>query len=73
MQRDKLNQQHKNIDIFRKPTVVNAQCVIGSEKYPDAVINWNYAFDRYSTAYGKIASCFRHVAKDYMLQPYITQ
>ena len=50
-----------------------AQCFIGSEKYPDAGINQNYAIGKYSQAYGEIVSCFRHLAKDNFLQPYITQ
>ena len=52
---------------------MNAQCFIGSEKYPDAGINQNYAIGKYSQAYGEIVSCFRHLAKDNFLQPYITQ
>ena len=41
MQRDQFIQQHKIFDKFHRPTVVNAQCIIGNEKSPDAVINWN--------------------------------
>ena len=73
MQRDQFNQQHQNDDIFHRPSVVNAQCIIGSEKFPDAVMNCNYAIDKYSQAYGEIVSCFRLLAEDNILQPYITQ
>ena len=73
MQRDQFNQQHQNNDTFYRPSVVNAQCIIGSEKFPDAGINCNYAIDKFSQAYGEIVSCFRHLAKDNILQPYITQ
>ena len=45
----------------------------GSEKFPDSGINCNYAIDKYSQAYGEVVSCFRHSAKDNILQPYITQ
>ena len=69
MQRDQFNQQHQNNDTFCRPSVVNAQCIIGSEKPPDAGINCNSAIDKYSLAYGVIVSCFRHLAKDNILQP----
>ena len=71
MQGDQFNQQHQNNATFYRPNVVNAQCIIRSEKYPDAGINCNYAIDRYSQAYGEIVSCFRHLAKDKSLQQYI--
>ena len=32
----------------------------------------NCAIDKYSQAYGGIVSCFRHLAQDNILQPYIT-
>ena len=73
MQGDQFNQLHQNNNTFYRPSVVNAQCIIGSEKFPDAGINCNYAIDKYSQAYGEIVSCFRHLAKDNNLQPYITQ
>ena len=73
MQRDQLNQQHQNKDTFYRPSVVNAQCVSGNEKIPDAGINCNYAVDKYSQAYGENVSCFRHLVKNNILQPYITQ
>ena len=37
--RDQFNQQHQNNDTFYRPSVVNAQCTHGSEKFPDAGIN----------------------------------
>ena len=64
MQRDQFNQYHQNIDIFYIPSVVDAQCIVGSEKFPDAGIYCNYAIDKYSQAYGEFVSCFRHLAKD---------
>ena len=36
-------------------------------------MNCNYVIDKYSQAYGETVSCFRHLAKDNILQPYITQ
>ena len=73
MQRDQFVQQHQKIDTFYRPSVVNAQCNIGNEKLPDAGMKFNYANDKYSQAYGEIVSCFRILAKDNILQPYITQ
>ena len=73
MQRDQFNQQHQGKDAFYRPSVINAHCIIGSENYTDAGKNCNYAIDNNSQAYGKIVSCFRHSAKDKILQPYITQ
>ena len=73
MQRDHFNQQHQSKDTFYRPSVVNSECIIGSGKYPDAGINCNYPIDKYSQAYGEIVSCFRHLAEDNILQPYITQ
>ena len=71
--RDQFNQQHQNFDTFHRPSVVNAQCIVASEKLPDAGINCNYAIDKSSQAYGEIVSCFGNLAEDITLQPYITQ
>ena len=73
MQRDQFNQQHQNNDTFHRPSVVNAQCKIGSKKFPDAGINCFYAIDKYSRAYGENLSCFIHLSKHKILQPYITE
>ena len=73
MQRDQFNQQHQKNDTLYKPGVVDAQCIIGSEKFPDAGFICNYSIDKYSQAYGKIVSRFRPLAKDNIVQPYITQ
>ena len=53
--------------------MVNAQNVIGSEKFPDAGINCNYANDKTSQAYREIVSCFTHLAEDKSFQPFNTQ
>ena len=50
--RDQINQQHQNNDTFQRPSVVNAQCMIGSKKFPDAEISCTYASDKYSQEYG---------------------
>ena len=71
--RDQIDQQHQNKVTFYKPNVVKAQCIIGRLKIPDAGIYCSSAIDKYSQAYGEVESCFRHLAKDSVLQPYITQ
>ena len=43
MQRDQFNQQHQNKD---RTSVVNAQCVIAGEKFPDAGLNCIYAIGK---------------------------
>ena len=73
MQRDQFNQQHRNNDTLYRQSVVNAQPILGSEKYTDAGNNCGYAIAKHSPAYGKVVSCFRHLAKDDILQPFITQ
>ena len=72
MQRDQFNQQHQN-NTFYRPGVINAQCTVGSTKFPDVGKNCNYANDKYSQAYGEYVSCFGYLAKDNILQPCITQ
>ena len=73
LQRDQFNQQHENIDTFFKPSVVNAQCIIGNQKLPDGREKCIYAIDKFSQVYGEIVSSFRHLATDNILQLYITQ
>ena len=73
MQGDQFNQQHQKNDKLYRPSVAKAQCIVGSEKVPDAGINCNYTIDKNSQAYGEIVCCFRKLAKDNILQPYISQ
>ena len=44
-----------------------------AKKFADAGKNCDYAVDKHSQAYREIVSCFRHLAKDDILQPYNTQ
>ena len=73
MQRDQFNQQHQNNDTLYRPSVVNAHCILGNEKFPDAGIICIYAIDKFSQAFDEIVSCFRHLPQDNILQAYITQ
>ena len=64
MRRDQFNQQHQNNDTYYRPSVVNAQCIIGTEKPLDAGKSCHYAIDNFSKEYGEIVSCFRHLARN---------
>ena len=71
-QRDRQNSQNLNNDTFCRLPVVSAQCIIGTEKYPDAAILLNYDDDDYSQGYHQIKEAFRALTKDDILQPYIS-
>ena len=49
-----------------------AQCIIGTEKYPDSGILLNYDDDDYNQGYGQIREAFRALTKDDILQPYVS-
>ena len=62
-----------NNDTFYRLPVSSAQCIIGTEKYPDSAILLNYDDDDYSQGYGQIKEAFRALTKDNILQPYIPE
>ena len=62
-----------NNDTFYRPLVTSAQCIIGTEKYPDSGILLNYNDDDYSQGYGQIKEAFKALTKDNILQPYISE
>ena len=53
--------------------VTSAQCIIGTEKYPDSAILLNYDDVDYSLGYGQIKEAFKALTKDNILQPYISE
>ena len=61
-----------NNDTFYRPLVTSAQCIIGTEKYPDSVILLNSNDDNYSHDSGQIKEAFKALTKDNLLQPYIS-
>ena len=71
-QNDRENNQNLNNDTFYRPLVTSAQCIIGTEKYPDSGILLNYNDDDYSQGYGQIKEAFKALTKDNLLQPYIS-
>ena len=72
-QRDRQDSQNLNNDTFCRLPVVSAQCIIGTEKYPDAGILLNYDDDDYSQGYHQIKEAFRALTKDAILQPYFSE
>ena len=72
-QNDRQNNQNLNDDTFYRPLVTSAQCIIGTEKYPDSGILLNYNDDKYSQCYGQIKEAFKALAKDNLLQQYISE
>ena len=71
-QNDRQNNQKLNNDTFCRPLVKSAQCIIGTEKYPDSGILLNYNDDDCSQGYGQIKEVFKSLTKDNLLQPYIS-
>ena len=72
-QSDRQNNQSLNSDTFYRPPVTSAQCIIGTEKYPDSAILLNYNDDDYSQGYGQIKEAFKALTKVDILQSYISE
>ena len=72
-QQDRQDSQDLNNDTFCRLPVVSAQCVIGTEKYPNAGLLLNYAGDDYSHGYHQFKEAFKALTKDDILQPYISE
>ena len=71
-QRDRQDSQNLNNDTFYRPPVTSAQCIIGTEKYPDKSLLLNYEDDYYSQGYAQIREAFRALTKDDILKSYIS-
>ena len=67
------NDQDLNNDTFYRPLVTSAQCIIGTEKYPDGGFLFDYNDDDYSQGHGQIKEAFKALSKDNILQPYISE
>ena len=57
-QRYRQDSQNLNNDTFYRPLVSSAQCIIGTEKYPDSGILLNYNDDDYSQRYAQTKKLF---------------
>ena len=67
-QRDQLVKKYQRNDTIYRPIFWKIDCIVGSERYSYTGTNCNYVFYKYSETYGKSVSCFRHSAKDIVLQ-----
>ena len=67
-QRDRQDLKILNNDIFWRPPVTSAQCIIGTENYLDSGILLNYIDDDYSQGVGHIKEDFRALTKNDILQ-----
>ena len=72
-QMDRKHDQNLNNDTFYRMPVTSAQCIIGTERYPDNATLLNYDDDDYSQGYGLIKEAFKALTKDNFLQPYISE
>ena len=72
-QQDRQDSQNLNNGTFCRLPVVSVQCVIGTEKYPDAGIVLNYNDDDYAQGYHQIKEAFKALTKDNISQPYISE
>ena len=70
--RERQDSQNLNIDTFCRLPVTSAQCVIGTEKNPDASIILSFDDDEYSQVYGQIKEALTPPTKYDILQPYIS-
>ena len=64
------NSQSFNIDTFCRLPVTSAQCIIGTEKYPDGGVLLKNDDDDYALGCAQIKEAFRVLTKDDILQPY---
>ena len=71
-QSDRQHDQNLNNDTSYRPPITSAQCIIGTEKYPDSAILLNYNDDDYSQGYGLIKQAFKDLTKDDILESYIS-
>ena len=71
-QNDRQDDQNLNNDNFYRLLAISAQCIIGTERYPDSGIFLNYNDDDYSQGYGQIKEAFKALVKDKIVQPCIS-
>ena len=72
-QQDRQNSQNLDKDTFCRLPVVSAQCIIGTEIYPDAGISLNYDDDDFAQGYSQSEEAFKALTKDDILQPFISE
>ena len=67
-QSDREPEQNLNDDTFCRLPVTSAQCIIGTERYPDSAIVLNYDDDDYSQGNDQTKKAFRDLTKNNILQ-----
>ena len=72
-QQDRQDSQDLKNDKFCRLPVTSCQCVIRTEKYPDAGIILNNGDDDYSQGFHQLKEAFTALTKDDILQPYISE
>ena len=65
------HEENLNNDTFCRLPVTSAQCIIGTEGYPDSANLLKYADDDYSQGYSQIKEAFRALTEGDILQLYI--
>ena len=73
MQSEQLHQQTHNNDAFYQASVTDADCIMGTENYPNEGRKSDFEHDKVSQAYGEKFSSFRHLTMDNPLQPTFTR
>ena len=58
-QREREDSQNLANDTFYRPPITTAQCIIGTEKYPDSAILLNNNDEDYSQGYGLMKEAFK--------------
>ena len=72
-QRDRQDSQYLNNEYFYTLPVTCVQCIIRTEKYPDAGITLNYGDDDYSQGCGQTKESYRTLKKDDIFQPFTSE
>ena len=72
-QSDRQHDQNLNNDTFCRLPVTTAQCIIGTEKYPDVGILSNYNDDDYAPAYFLLKEAPKAMTNDNILMVYIIE
>ena len=69
--RNKIDSQVHDNAVFDRLPISNAVCKIGSEKYPDDGIEWDYNRDKYDQAYSEIENFYHLNSETNLLNPFI--
>ena len=69
--RNKIDSQTHDNAVFDQFPISNAVCKVGSEKYPDDGIEYDYDRDKYDQAYGEIENVYQLTSETNILNPFI--